>query len=293
MMKPNLFVFITTFLLLGCTKESDSPRPVDKPENWYDVSSVDGQTWIIQEPRSSQANVSYLISGTDRAIMFDAGTGENKGQDGTKMLYQVQEITNLPVTLLLSHFHFDHNQNVEEFEKVAFPDLSYLREAVDEEDVYSISKSELFVGGIPSSIKVSEWLPIGANIDLGNRNIQLISLPGHARESVVVLDHDKKQAFMGDFLYSGALFAFDATQLRTYLNSMDKFIEIVGEDYTLYGAHGIPKVSYQHLLDSRELLHCIVNGNCYSESLTTVFGKNATIYSSLDGRANLFLVHAK
>ena len=290
--RPNYLVFFTTLLILGCATDNDPVSTPDPVEDWYTISSIDSRTWAIQEPKSSQANVSYLIAGSEWAIMFDSGTGENKGQDGSKMLYKVQELTDLPVTLLLSHFHFDHSKNVAEFDQVAFPNLSFLRESVDEGGVYNFSKAELFVGSTPATITVSEWLPLGKDIDLGEKKIQIVSLPGHTKESIIIIDHEEKVVFTGDFLYSGALFAFDVNDLRTYLRSMEKFLTIIDESYTLYGAHGTPKVSYQTLLNSKSLLDCIVNGDCYTETITTVFGRSATIYfSETDGTA-FYLVHS-
>ncbi|WP_422362220.1 MBL fold metallo-hydrolase [Reichenbachiella sp.] len=291
-LRPNYIVFFIVLLVLGCGTDHDPVSTPDPVEDWYTISSIDSQTWAIQEPKSSQANVSYLIAGSDRAIMFDSGTGENKGQDGSKMMYKVQELTQLPVTLLLSHFHFDHNHNVAEFDEIALPNLSFLKDGIGEGDVYDFSEAELFVGSRPATITVGEWLPLEKDIDLGERNIQIVNLPGHTRESVVIVDHNEKRAFTGDFLYSGALFAFDASDLRVYLRSMEKFLTIIDESYTLYGAHGSPKVSYQYLLNSKGLLDCIVNGDCYTETITTVFGKNATIYfSKTDGTA-FYLVHS-
>lgn len=290
--RSNYIVFFIALFMLRCASDNDSVSTLDPVEDWYSISSIDSQTWAIQEPKSSQANVSYLIAGSERAIMFDSGTGENKGQDGIKMMYKVLELTDLPITLLLSHFHFDHSKNVAEFDQVAFPNLSFLREGVDDGDVYNFSEAELFVGSTPATITVGEWLPLGKDIDLGEKKIQIVNLPGHTRESVVIIDHDKKRAFTGDFLYSGALFAFDANDLRTYLRSMEKFLTIIDESYILYGAHGTPKVSYQSLLNSKSLLECIVNGDCYTETITTVFGKSATIYfSETDGTA-FYLVHS-
>ncbi|MDW3211204.1 MAG: MBL fold metallo-hydrolase [Reichenbachiella sp.] len=292
MCKPTYAILLFTLLSFACSKDNDSVSIPDPVEDWYVVSSIDNRTWALQEPKSSQGNVSYLITGSERAIMFDTGTGENKGQDGSRMMYKVKELTDLPVTLLLSHFHFDHNQNVNEFDQIALPKLSFLFEGVNEDDVYEFSSSELFVGSRPTSISVSEWLPLNSDIDLGDRHIQLVNLPGHTDESVVIIDHEKKSVFTGDFLYSGALFAFDAGDLRTYLRSMEKFLTIIDESYTLYGAHGSPKVSYQYLLNSMSLLECIIEDDCYTESITTVFGKNATFYSSESDETYFYLVHS-
>lgn len=289
-MRNPTYAFFLFALLIACSKDNDPVSTSDPKEDWYVVSSVDNQTWVIREPKSSQANVSYLIAGSERAIMFDTGTGENTGQNGSRMMYKVKELTDLPVTLLLSHFHFDHNQNVHEFDNIALPELPFLKDVVNN-DVYEFSQADLFLGGFPKKIEVSEWFPLDKDIDLGNRSIRIISLPGHTDESVVIVNHNLKMAFTGDFLYNGALFAFDSKDLKTYLKSMDKFLSIIEDDYVLYGAHGTPVVTYQHLLESRSLINCIVNFDCYSEVETRVFEKDATVYRSSDGRASLVLVH--
>ena len=47
--------------------------------------------------------------------MFDTGCGENEVKGDYKIKYIIEKITSLPLTLIQSHFHFDHNQNIHEF----------------------------------------------------------------------------------------------------------------------------------------------------------------------------------
>ncbi|MEO9967889.1 MAG: MBL fold metallo-hydrolase [Reichenbachiella sp.] len=274
----------------SCNKTEAPVQSVDTTEDWYTIFELDDQTWIFEEEASSQANVSYLIAGTERAVMFDSGTGENRGQDGSKIRYKIEEITDLEVTLLLSHFHFDHNQNVAEFDQVAFPELDFLVNAVDEQNIYHFKEKDLFLGAIPNQVEVTEWLPLETDIDLGDRTIQLINLPGHTDESVVVLDAENRLVFLGDFLYNGAIFIFDESDIEVYIESFDKLISMIDEDYILFGGHSTPGVSYNHLLNSRALLDCIQNSDCYQESSTVVFGMSATVYQSLDESATVLLI---
>lgn len=278
--------------LVSCNKENETSRLGEFKENWYTVSSIDQGTWVFEEPRSSQGNVSYLIAGTARAIMFDAGTGENRGQDGNRILYKIKETTDLPITLLLSHFHFDHNRNIGEFEHVAFPDLDFLRQKVDADNVYSFTRDDLFEGSFPRSVKVSEWLPLGSDIDLGDRMIQVVNLPGHTDESVAIIDHQNKVAFLGDIVYNGALFVFESEDLQVYLSSIERLLTLVDESYVLYGAHSTPLVAHKELIKTRDLLNCIVNSTCYTISSAVVLGKNTTVYQSEDRSATILLIHS-
>ena len=108
MKKYSILVNILLFTcLLSCSKSDEKTDIIKEPvaENWYKKTTIAGNTFSIEEPKSSQGNVSYLIEGDTKAIMIDTGSGENKGFDGTKMMYFLKDITELPITLILSLIH--------------------------------------------------------------------------------------------------------------------------------------------------------------------------------------------
>ena len=47
-------------------------------DDYYTIERLDSRTIAIGEPRYYQQNISYLILGEDRAILFDAGAGSRK-----------------------------------------------------------------------------------------------------------------------------------------------------------------------------------------------------------------------
>ena len=69
--------------LWGCAEPAPPPDQVDQPadsqvevsSDWYRVTALPSRTFIIEEPNSSQGNVSYLLVGEDRAVLFDTGSG--------------------------------------------------------------------------------------------------------------------------------------------------------------------------------------------------------------------------
>ncbi|MFT5886036.1 MAG: hydroxyacylglutathione hydrolase [Arcticibacterium sp.] len=147
--------------------------------------------------------------------------------------------------------------------------------------IRTFSETDLFEGTSPKQIKVSEWLPISEDIDLGGRTIQLINIPGHTDESVAIVDQERKLIFLGDFFYNGTLFTFKEGDIEKYINSVAKITAMIDEDYRLFGAHGFPEISLSNSNKLPRLLNCIKNENCQGTS-QMAFGKPLLLYS-LDG----------
>ena len=273
-------VFSLSFLT-SCTKNQpviQDYEPVTVHSEWFDVDYLGDRIYLIEEPKSSQGNVSYLVLGDDRAIMFDTGCGENAEVNGTKIKYIIDQITTLPVTLIQSHFHFDHNQNIHEFERIGFPDLPALQDRVAEDGLFQFSQEDLFYGDYPSEITVREWFPMETDIDLGGRTIQLVHVPGHSDESVAIVTSSGKMILLGDFLYNGTLFLFHNDDLALYQQTVDHLNSLLTPEFRLFGAHGDPEIELSQLQKLDEFLNCIEDGTCqFTEQ--TVWGIPAHMYN--------------
>jgi mRNA-degrading endonuclease YafQ of YafQ-DinJ toxin-antitoxin module len=80
--------------------------------DWFKVYEVGEGVYAIAEPYNYQEVISYLIIGSQKALLFDSGMGMSSISE------TVKELTNLPVTVLNSHTHYDHIGGNSEFETI-------------------------------------------------------------------------------------------------------------------------------------------------------------------------------
>jgi glyoxylase-like metal-dependent hydrolase (beta-lactamase superfamily II) len=209
------------------------------PLHWFDDYYVVGDlgegAFAIGEPLYGQCNFSYLVVGTERALLFDTGPGVRD------IAPVVRALTSLPVEVLPSHLHFDHTGNLHRFDDVALPDLPQLRRQV-QDGVFSLGfyQSLGFIEGFKRlPFRVSRWLTLGSTIELGQRRLVLINVPGHTPESVVLFDHAANRVYAGDFIYPSDIYAFlPGADLSEYAASARRIHGMVNEQTRIYGAHG-------------------------------------------------------
>jgi glyoxylase-like metal-dependent hydrolase (beta-lactamase superfamily II) len=87
-------------------------------------------------------------------------------------------------------------------------------------------------------LRVEEWWAAGTTIDLGERSIRVLSTPGHTPTSVSLYDEPRRQLFVGDFMYPGALYAFLPGASRSaYLASTRQLLALIDPVTRIYTAH--------------------------------------------------------
>ena len=209
--------------------------PFQWADDYYAVADLGHGTYAIGEPRYGQCNVSYLIVGAKQALLFDSGPGLH---DIRKV---VLSLTSLPVLAIPSHLHFDHVGNLPRFAEVALPDLPALR-SQQKDGTFALGMNQYlgFVEGFKRpSFRVTRWVPPETDIDLGNRRLTLLSVPGHTPDSVVLLDRESNALFAGDFIYPTAIYAFlPGANLSDYAASARTVAQRLDESTTVYGGHG-------------------------------------------------------
>ncbi len=245
--------------------------------DWYKVSQISDNTYMIEEPQSSQYNISYLIIGSEKALMLDTGSGENKNKSKQKISTVIKSLTDKPITLLMTHFHFDHNANIEEFDNIAFANIKDIRDKAIDDKTYYFSSKELAFGSYPEKTTVHEWIDLDTNIDLGNRIIKVSRVRGHTDDSIIVIDESRKLVFTGDTLYNGPLIVIGKENYDPYINTINMMKESFSDSFSFYGAHGNSnlggEMNYSLLNKVESILRCAKINTCenkekFSETLS-------------------------
>ena len=204
-------------------------------DDWFTLTSVDKQTIAIGEPRYWQRNYNYLLLGNKRAILFDTGPGVRNIKP------VVDSLTQLPVTVISSHPHYDHIGNNYRFEHIAWLDIEAIRSEV-EDNIFQPSILRGFTSRRIPAFAISEWWRAEQEIDLGDRKITAFHIPGHESGSVALLDSARQQLFTGDFIYPGWLVAFAPTSnLSDYVSSVRYLLAHTSGNEKLFGAHSVPE----------------------------------------------------
>ena len=285
-MKRLLLLFILG--AIGC-QTSDETSSLIQPENWWDtlprpgyasldrvgvfgdwfeVYQLPDGTYAIYEPYQFQEAISYLVLGDESAALVDSGNGIGD------IASVVSELTDLRVTVLLTHEHPDHFGGAHAFDDVRLFGQPQAIERVgagvpNERARRSVTGDQVWKplpsGVDPESFVVNGVEPTtlladGDVIDLGGRRLELVHTPGHSPGSVCYLDRENRVLFTGDHFYPGPLYAMGSgVDIDAYVASNDRLAELVSEyDHVLSGhnepwieAAVIPRVSvaFRTILD--------------------------------------------
>ena len=162
----------------------------------------------------------YLINGDRRSLLIDTGYGLK----GLKEF--VHSLTDLPLTVALTHGHVDHAMGAGEFEQV------YMNPADNETFRYHSEKScrmnviRIVEPDFSEELTEpynKEFLPLrdGQTFDLGGLSVEAIEVPGHTPGTMVFIINEERTAVFGDACGPGTLVMEEfSTDISTYRNAL-------------------------------------------------------------------------
>lgn len=168
-----------------------------------EVRHYDPQTVILREGlcATSEAPFMYLLIGTTKALLIDTGDVEDpqKVALATAVIQQLPEngSARLPLLVVHTHRHLDHRAGDGQFK--ALPNTQVVGFDLD-----SVKKFYNF----------TNWPNGSAQIDLGERTVDVIPTPGHNETEVSFYDRNSGLVFSGDFLMPARILVDDADAYR-------------------------------------------------------------------------------
>lgn len=244
---------------------------VDSPVSFFDVYDLPGDVYAIVSNGQWELDVCYLILGSSRALLFDTGLGL------ADIHTVVDQLTDLPVTVLLSHSHWDHIGGAYAFDDVwcynSEPCIDTITSGISH-DVFSYELEEgMIAREISSDIDLETYsirpanvtgtVEDGDKIDLGNRALQVVYTPGHTADSICLIDAENGLLFTGDTYYPDDLYAWcDDSDVTTYAESLQKLTEEIDDiqiDW-MYTGHNEVLEGTTVLQEVTDDLESIVNG---------------------------------
>jgi glyoxylase-like metal-dependent hydrolase (beta-lactamase superfamily II) len=238
-MRCALALSLVAVAAIASSQAARSSRPATPP-GWFHIYGIDAHTYAISEPKYWQENVSYLLIGTRRALLFDTGPGIYS------IRAQVRRLTALPVIAIPSHLHFDHVGDLEEFSDVRLLDDPALRSQMHEG--YFVEPPRQYMLRTAFKYPVHGWIKDGQSIDLGGRTVRVIATPGHTPDSLALIDPAGMRLFTGDLVNRVvSLYAVPGADVAAAARSLQHLLQIAPAGSLVYEAHAEAPLSWSEL----------------------------------------------
>ena len=231
--------------------------PIEQDQDWFEVYEIRPDVFAIYEPNQFEEVISYLLLGTEKALLFDTGLGIGN------MRQVVDKLTDLDVLVLNSHTHYDHVGGNHAFETIYGTSTAFTQKHEKGQSSQEIGE---FVGpgwihGEPPEgfdrqnyqsrpFKISHRVKDGHRIELGGVELEILMTPGHAPDSLCLLDRKRGLLFTGDTLYPATLYAgLSGSTFEDYVESARRLAALADAVKIVLPAHNEPTMPPQTLVE--------------------------------------------
>lgn len=250
---------------------SGSSNCKENNDSLIQVVKYNDNTFILRQNKCTnyEAPFLFLFLGNKNALLMDTGATEDEIQfplykTVKKIISEWEKSIKNPIDLIVAHTHAhgDHIAGDIQFK-------NKVRTVV----------VGLNVSDITSYFKLKNWPLQNGQIDLGNRIMEIIPIPGHQQASIAVYDYATKILLSGDSFYPGRLYVHDwaayklsiqrltdfagAHKIFYFLGNHIEMTNIAGKDYptgtTYQPEEHILPLSFKDLKELNKALHIAGN----------------------------------
>ena len=216
------------------------------------VIQMNEDTWQIEDGMVRF----FLLKGTEKAILIDSGMTVPHAREIAAAL------SGLPVMLLNTHSDGDHIGCNGQFE-------SFYMHPADE-------------AHYRKSGKTGQIIPVqdGDIIDLGNRILKIVHLPGHTPGSIAIIDVSHRVLISGDPIQEhGRIFMFgEHRNMRDYISSLEKLEKRTAEFDEIWPSHADLPISPDYIRKLHDGAKSIMD-NKVEGYAADFFGQKITVYN--------------
>ncbi len=260
-----------------------------------EIIQIDEGLYCIKDVKSINK---YLILGEEKAMLLDTGYGFADPRP------VIRSITDLPLVVADTHGDIDHAAGNYWFDEVYlslydYRNLGHIEHPAlrRQQMEYRLNKPGSTLG---QEMELEEWMRHGAyecrycliddgfSFELGDRKLEVLSVPGHTAGSLAFLDHKTGYLFTGDSVMKYNVFFApvcspkapyellrDNEPLLVYENSLRKLQKRKAEMSLLFPGHGEMGISPEFIDDLLVNLQEIRTQTGKHERFTTYRGSQA------------------
>jgi len=238
------------------------PRPewrafekIEQSEDWFEVHRIDDGIFAIYEPGQFEEVISFLIVGDDFALMFDTGLGIGN------IRRVVEQLTDRDIVVLNSHTHYDHIGGNHLFETIYGTTLDYTAQrslGSPPEAVAGFLREGWVWKPLPDGFDAAEfrsqpfeidrYVAEGDRIDIGGRVLEVLFTPGHAPDSICLLDRENRLLFTGDTFYLAPLYThLPGSSFDDYSRTAARLADLADDIDAAITSHNVPKVDASYM----------------------------------------------
>ncbi|MCQ2492520.1 MAG: MBL fold metallo-hydrolase [Lachnospiraceae bacterium] len=205
----------------------------------YEIIKMNENTWRIEDGFHVRF---FLLTGSEKAMLIDCGMTVRNAKE------IAAELTDLPLSLILTHADPDHIGSLDAFN-----------------DFYMSPAEEFNLFGMQK--KTCSYTPVkeGDIIDLGDRPLEIVALPGHTAGCIGILDLNAKAFFTGDPIQDGMIFMFGPHRdITSYRETLLKVNAMKDRFDVIYPSHGTIPVEKDLVMKLYNATSDILAGGCFA-----------------------------
>ena len=177
----------------------------------YEIIQINEDTWRVED----NGVRFFLLVGKDRALLIDSGMQVHNAKE------IAEGLTSLPVQLLNTHADTDHIGSNAEFVApyMSLSELSNYHRRGNHGEVTPVWDGDV--------------------IDLGERKLTVIALPGHTPGSIAVMDEKYRVLISGDPIQDGVIFMQGVQRnMVAYRHSLQRLLTMTSRFDAIWPSHG-------------------------------------------------------